>query len=336
MIELNIITKNKHEVAETLNDSYSDIALLWLAKKLLFQIWLVLSILCSLTELVLVAFPDYYWSLYVQISILSLSSFLFFSGFIAVMITISPKDDEEISFFKRFKATLANEVWIEILTLSFGWGFIFVDIGIASIRILRIFRFFWYSKYYKAKHDSRFFVFTYYCHLVLEYLESIAQEFFTTSSKGGTVILSFFFFLAYTTGVIFWIETRNLPLSSPEGGTSGTLSQCDTLAHCFLIMLRITFWDGDGFDYLKSLMDYNLNGLVVLLIIYMCISAMVLLNGMIGIFSSTINRITEKEDERNNEDPETDISILLFRIENNFQLLSHDISNLRKIIYKST
>jgi len=108
--------------------------------------------------------------------------------------------------------------------------------------------------------------------------------------------------MAYILGVSFWLRTSNLPLVSPEGGPNGTLSECDSLQHCFLIMMRLTFWDGSGFDFLKSVMDYGDQGLVTLLILYMCISAMVLLNGLIGIFGDAFSGATEDDDDDDDDD----------------------------------
>jgi len=97
-------------------------------------------------------------------------------------------------------------------------------------------------------------------------------------------------------GISFFHATSVLPLVSSEGGTNGTLSECDTLTHCFLIMLRLSFFDGDGFDYVKSIMDYGNGSWAFLLILYMCFSSLVLLNGLIGIFGSAFSEAT-LEDE---------------------------------------
>jgi Ion transport protein len=135
---------------------------------------------------------------------------------------------------------------------------------------------------------------THVCHLVLQYLEQLGQEFFTIRTKGGAVVLGFFFFLAYVLGVAFWWKTSEWPLVSSE---TGTTSECDTLQHCFLIMMRLSFWDGSGFDYLLSLMNANKRALVFLLVAYMCLSAMVLLNGLIGIFASAFQAATADDDD---------------------------------------
>jgi len=215
------------------------------------------------------------------------------------------------SFFKRFRDAFLPEVWIEIVCFIFGWALIFEDPAIACLRCFRIFRFVWYSEFYRARKGSIFFPLTFFCHTVLQYCEKVGRELFTTTSKGGVIVLGFFFYLAYVVGVSFWQKTANLDLVSPEGGPTGVLSECDTLPHCFLIMLRLTFWDGSGFDFLKSVMDYGDQGLVTLLILYMCFSAMVLLNGLIGIFGGAFASATEEDDEDDDDDDKKDVKELV-------------------------
>jgi len=300
--------KNKEGVAATFEeDNNGDLAFLSLSKRKWYLVFLALSVLLSLSEPFLVAVPDY--TLTIQYIVLAASTFLFLFGYIAVMV-VMPSGN----LWKRFRDALLPEVWIEIVCLTLGWALIFEDPGMASLRCFRIFRFVWYSEFYRAEKGSPFFVVTFFCHVVLTYLERVGRELFTTSSKGAIVVLGFFFYMAYVFGVAFWQRTSNLALMSPEGGATGVLSECDTLPHCFLIMLRLTFWDGSGFDFVKSLMDYPDAPLTLLLILYMCTSAMVLLNGLIGIFGDAFSSATEEgdsddegeDDEGGSDDEEKD------------------------------
>jgi len=251
----------------------------------------------AVSEPVLVAFPDD--TLVAQKIVLAVSSAFFLFGYAAVMFMMPSGN-----VFRRFWDDLLPEVFIEIFCLIIGWALIFEDPGMACLRCFRVFRFVWYTEFYRAKKKSLFYPLTFFSHVVLQYLEKIGQELFTTSSKGGVVVLGFFFYMAYVFGVSFWQQTRNFVLTSPEGGPTGTLSECDTLRHCWLIMIRLTFWDGSGFDYLKSVMDANHGALVALLLLYMCISAMVLLNGLIGIFGGAFQAATAEEDEEGEDDDE--------------------------------
>jgi len=289
----------KEGVAATFEeDSPGDIALLTLAKTRWFKLFLVVSVALAMSEPFLVAFPDSTNT--AQKIVLAISSLFFILGYFATM-WVMP---EESSWPRRFWDALLPEVLIEISSFAIGWGLIFQDPAMASLRCFRIFRFVWYSEFYRAQKGSILYPLTFFCHVVLQYLEKIGQELFTTSSKGGVVVLGFFFYMAYVMGVSLWQKTALLALTSPEGGSTGTLSECDTLPHCFLIMLRLTFWDGSGFDYLKSIMDYGNGGIVTLLVFYMCISAMVLLNGLIGIFGGAFQSATEGADSDDDEDKE--------------------------------
>jgi len=296
----------KDGIAHTFDeDSPGDVALLKLAKAWWFKIFLFISFGLALSEPFLVAFPQ---TIPIQKIILAISSGLFVLGYLATMIAISSESVPEGFFLKRlyfrFRYSFLPEMWIEIFSFVIGWALIFEDPGIACLRCFRVFRFVWYTEFYTAKKGTLFFPITFFCHLVLQYLERIGKELFTFSSKGGVVVLGFFFYLAYVMGVSFWLKTGDLLLTSPEGGPNGTLSECDNLQHCFLIMLRLTFWDGDGFDFVKSLIDANQKGLVTLLIIYMCLSAMVLLNGLIGIFGGAFSAATEADSDDEGEEGE--------------------------------
>lgn len=307
----------KAQMAATLDeDSQGDVALLGLAKLWWFKIYLLISFALAVSEPFLVAFPDTTYT--AQVIVLALSSALWIFGYICVMIKI-----EEGGFFKRLHDAFLTEILIEVVCFAIGWSLIFRDPGMASIRCFRVFRFVWYSEFYEAKKGTFFYPVTFFAHIVLQYLEKIGAELCTTNSKGGIVVLGFFFYMAYVFGVSFWQKTGNLLLASPEGNGSQELSECDTLPHCFLIMLRLTFWDGSGFDYLKSLMDNGSNELVSLLILYMCISAMVLLNGLIGIFGGAFQAATVEEDE-GEESEQT-----LERIENLCKQLSADVAELK-------
>lgn len=66
---------------------------------------------------------------------------------------------------------------------------------------------------------------------------------------------------------------------TPDGQT------CDTLSHCYLTLFRLAMYDGVGFDFLQYTADKD-PGLGVLLFLYIIITAVILCNGLIGIFGS--------------------------------------------------
>jgi len=281
-------------VAKTLDDSYGDQSLVTLKSRVWFIPFLVVSFLLSVAEPILISYPE---TLIVQKIVLALSTGLFF--FIVAM-QMSVMDDtdkqEKLNPFKRLIEAILPETRIEIVCLVLGWVFLYYRPPIAALRCFRVFRFLYFSEQFRAKEKTWSFFFTHFMHLVVAYLDNIGSELLTIASKGGVVVLGLFLYMAYVFASIYTQATSTQMLSSPEGGTNDT-SECDTLSHCFLIMLRLTFLDGDGFDYLKSLMDNGENGFAALLFLYLFASALILLNMLIGIFGSSYQDTDDSDDE---------------------------------------
>eukprot|EP01033_Poteriospumella_lacustris_P001569 gene1569-1138_t len=112
------------------------------------------------------------------------------------------------------------------------------------------------------------------------YLERIGRELFSGNSLGGLVIVAIFFFISYLFAVIFWVEKSDLLI---EGSKYG--NDCTTLNNCFITILRLGFLDTNGFDYLQGIMNSGARGYAFLLLLYVVVAALILLNGLIGVFS---------------------------------------------------
>jgi len=152
-------------------------------------------------------------------------------------------------------------------------------------------------------HSIIYFYVIFYSHLLLQYVDNIRVELFTTKTKGALGVITLYFFLAYVFAVVYTHATRNMPLISSEGGTSGHISQCDTLSHCYYIMIKISNWDGNGFDYWKSLLFHNsllANFLGVILGFYVFIMDFIILNGILGIFAGGVFANVAQEEVKNN------------------------------------
>jgi hypothetical protein len=249
-----------------------------------------------------------------QLALLTLSSFLFVLIYIIHAFKIFKiKRNRNITTSKLecLKEACLPEVLIELLFLILGWSLFFENYAISMLRCLRIFRYVWYGEYYVCdrKNPLQFYP-TFYSHLLLQYLEKVGRELFTTATRGALAVMGIFLFVAFVFGLIFWQITQNWRLNSPEGGNSSLVSQCDSLKHCFLIMLRLTFYDGDGFDFIKSLMDANEDGLAFCLFIYMCATSLILINGLIGIFGTAFSSISieslHNNSSNNNEDEDAE------------------------------
>ena len=292
--------RDKGGAAVTLKDNYGDNALVTLRASSRrhfhwFEIFIFISFSLSFSETLLIAWPESTYTAQKVILALSTSTFIF--SFFAMMWCM-PK---ELSLIRRFRETLLPEVSLELIGLAWGWGFLFQRPGLASLRCFRIFRFVWYSEEYRAQYDSerkdRFYIITHFGHLIVTYLDKMGRELFTFDSKGGVVVLGFYFYLAYIIAVTIHLKLRSLGLgdATDTGSTAPVarpIDYCSTLNNCYFTMIRLSLYDGNGFDFVKALMDNNQQGLVVLLMLYTIASAFILLNGLIGIFGGAFQAAT--------------------------------------------
>ena len=90
-----------------------------------------------------------------------------------------------------------------------------------------------------------------------------------------------FFFSAYVVGAALWVES----------GTSDNL--CATLGECMYTMMRLTLFDGNGFDYAFSLTHHHVIMFYVVML-YMCITSFGILNGLVGLFGHAFKQASEE------------------------------------------
>jgi hypothetical protein len=109
--------------------------------------------------------------------------------------------------------------------------------------------------------------------------------------------LTSFFFVTYIVAVVFWLDRGSIFTS--EGYS------CSSLKMCYLTMLRLSFYDGTGFDYLSAMISTGDSGYATLLIFYMVLSSIMLLNGLIGIFGSAF-ALSDKEEKVFDDDDDDD------------------------------
>jgi hypothetical protein len=205
---------------------------------------------------------------------------------------------QKIPYFKAVYYSILPETWIELSTILIGWILFFIPstFGLASIRGLRIFRYVWYCKYFITdvhNKKSLFSFLIFYGHVILQYFENVRKEIFTRETKGAVAIFIIFYYLAFIFSII--IKTSI--------GPETQLEYCDTQAHCFFTMLRISFYDGNGFDFIAHLMDSGHEFLASLLFCYLCISSIILINGLIGIFGSAFSNIASELSSSDNSSP---------------------------------
>ena len=88
------------------------------------------------------------------------------------------------------------------------------------------------------------------------------------------MLIGIFFYSSYVLGACLWQETGQ------------QLEACQTFPSCMFTLMRLTFYDGNGFDYLWEVSKvWPL--LFFLTVLYLCGTAFGVLNGLIGIFAST-------------------------------------------------
>jgi len=197
---------------------------------------------------------------------------------------------------------------LELVFLVWGWATIFTNLGLASLRCFRLLRFVWFFHLFVLPDDNKnsWVDPAYIIVLAKVYLEKIAGEFATKRSKGGVVVLALYFFSVYLFAVVFSIDKGYL--TTAEGQT------CDTIKDCFFTLLRLSFYDGQGFDYMTTLANDGQpgsDGYTVLLILFTIGTGILLLNGLIGIFGSAF---TTDNDGDGEDDVKTQLKILLSEV----------------------
>jgi len=302
----------KKAAAETLQDSVIDNTRAKLSTTIYFKVFLTLMVLFTLAEPIVVGFPADGSAYNLQIAILAVCSMLFVIHQIVTFATA--RNDpayQDISSLELFQKLFDGEVNLELLCLVFGWATIFENRGLSALRCVRVFRLMWYFELFPNETEEDYdpnehpFSIRRACQLCLLYLERLGTEVTTAASRGATVVLFMFFYISYLLAVVFWNEDGTL--NTPEGQT------CDTLNNCFIIMLRLAFYDGNGFDFLQATMNNGQHGYTFLLILYLIGSAIILLNGLIGIFGDAFSapEVVEEEEKEHEKAREKEVAGLV-------------------------
>eukprot|EP01040_Poterioochromonas_malhamensis_P010087 gene10087-10965_t len=275
------------------------------SKTLTFKIFLVFSSLLSLVEPILVGFRPVNEVFALQVAVLAASTFTFFLDIAFTAYYYDRQyDREKLAPWQIAVAICQGEVLLDAFCLVFGWCTIFQNPGLAALRCLRVFRLLWYYELFPDMKDVNFdpaqavFSFRKASQLCLLYMKGVAQEIFTQKSKGGIVVIAIYLYLSYLIAVVFWIETKHM-VSINEG-----VAECIQLNTCFITMIRLSFYDGNGFDFMQTLALEGYSGYTFLIFVYMLLSAVVILNGLIGIFGGAFVSAVD-DSPSSNSDPDT-------------------------------
>lgn len=119
----------------------------------------------------------------------------------------------------------------------------------------------------------------------------------TNATRGGMLLMMVFFYSAFVLGVSLWIET------------DGENPECLSFPQCSYNLMRLTFYDGTGFDLAYSLTTKH-RFLFFLLMVYMCLTSFGILNGLVGIFGTAFAVASDEafnDTDNEDEDDEGDI-----------------------------
>lgn len=290
--------RKKIWLMDTFFNSIADEAFIKLTENIIFCVCLLLNIICSIIENILLGLSV---NIYIQYIVLGIVSLLFIITEIChVKYTKKLLNDREVEtgILSAYWRALLPEKWIEYVTIILGWVLLSIKStrGVASFRGLRLFRYIWYCKYFVTDSSHRYRIipyFVFYGHVVLQYFENIRKEIFTRNTKGAVAIFLIFYYLAF---IIAVIVKGSITIDEE-------INPCDTLMHCFFTMLRISFYDGAGFDFIQLLLDSDHQFMATLLFCYLCISSIVLINGLIGIFGSAFSNIAIETVSSQNSSP---------------------------------
>jgi len=139
------------------------------------------------------------------------------------------------------------------------------------------------------------------CEFSIKSVSALGSEMFrlTNNTRGGLFLLLMFFYFAFVFGAVFYVETTN----------SEDYSNCSSVGDCMYTMMRLTFFDGTGLDFARSLADQGHQNLFFLSMVYMCVTAFGLLNGLIGIFGGVFVRASRESLQKKLTDDDDDESL---------------------------
>jgi hypothetical protein len=107
-------------------------------------------------------------------------------------------------------------------------------------------------------------------------------------------------FSAYVLGVTFWIALE-------RSGNTDTL--CNSAQSCVFTMVRLSFFDGDGFDFAYSVM-FSHPRLFVVLVVYFFLTAIGMANGLIGVFGEIFRNNSQIAFKTNKKRDEEEAELL--------------------------
>jgi hypothetical protein len=284
-------------VKGTLTESLVDNARVRWKDTTFFKGFCVLAVASTASEPILIAFNSKGANMDAQLTVLAFSTILFAVGLYATYSHMDThRGKQRIPTIEKIEELFDAEVKLEFVTLCIGWLFINSFPGIAALRCFRVIRLLWYFELFQPEPDNvdpaeKWFSLISASKLCLLYVERLGQELFSAASKGGVVVMLLFFYVTYVISLLCWIQLADVESSDEY--------PCSTLSKCYIVIMRLAFYDGTGFDFLTALIDAGKSGYATILLGYMCLASIILLNGLIGIFGSSFSAEDKDYDDEN-------------------------------------
>jgi len=287
-----------------------------------FWFWIAVAV-CTLLEPILCSQPRTVGNVATQSLVLAISTILYIIQLVGVattewdrikavkalgqfgsVISFSKPDTHRhqmmiVKLFAFF--TTEGEFLVEGAMLLAGWILIYWHPGLATLRCFRVFRLLWFyevsifkitvtkylSPYFGDGFVKRAFkVFKF----AIKALSALGDEIFrlTPETRGGLLLIMMIFYSAFVLGAAIYVETNG------EG------TNCESIGMCTFTLMRLSFFDGNGFDFAFYLAGgYKILFFIVML--YMCITSFGIINGLVGIFGTLFATASaqafEEEDE---------------------------------------
>lgn len=218
----------------------------------------------------------------------------------------------------------ADGAMLEAACLVFGWVTLVLYPPLACFRALRVVRVMTLVSLSDSTRTGRLVRFAglkRWAYLLVQHFRAVSTELHPSTSKGGLVILGFYFLNAYMFACVFYQFTSEWTTATyAPSYWVGNQLPCDTLTHCYFTLLRLAFYDGDGFDFITNLKNAGYPALTALAIVFMISNAIVLFNGLIAIFGGAFSQ----PDEQGSVDVVADRPMLLHRLQVGVERLKLD------------
>eukprot|EP01039_Chlorochromonas_danica_P011032 gene11033-12282_t len=198
-----------------------------------------------------------------------------------------------------------GEYVLEGVMLLAGWILLFWRPGLATLRCFRVFRILWFyevevfrvttMKLFSPLLGRDFIIRGFkVLKFAINALTALGNEMFrlTNETRGGLLLIMIFFYSAYVLGAALYVETNG----EYEGCKLG-------ISQCSWTLIRLTFFDGNGLDFAAYLTKKH-RILFFIIMVYLCITAFGILNGLVGVFGTALARASHLAFEEDDEDYE--------------------------------